>query len=118
LSGKTNYSSRSEEAANVSEQTYLPQRQAMPYKRSYDTAQCEVLWESVCIAIDERYRRSDLTAKLVKAHLEMFPNQDRAIVRLARPWLANSLLLADRALLQMAFSQEIGPGYSIEIVTD
>jgi hypothetical protein len=123
LSGKNNYSYQPERANLTITSKEVPsevnvlevsQREA----KSYNAAQCGVLWERVCTALDERYRRPDLTAKLVKAHLEIAPNEDRATVRLARPWLANSLLLADRALLQMAFSQEIGPGYCLEIVAD
>ncbi|MEI6044115.1 MAG: hypothetical protein WCS37_06960 [Chloroflexota bacterium] len=126
FSGKTDYLSRSEFARNsdltttskelettVSEEA---QRPATPEKKSYTSAQCEVLWERVCDALEGRYRRSDLATKVTKAHLEIMADLSRATIRLSQPWLINSLLLADRALLQMAFSQEVGPGYCLEII--
>ena len=81
----------------------------------YSEPDCGLLWEKVCQAIGERYRRPDLAAKLVASSLTIKSDIRKARISLAQPWLINSLLSAEQALMQMAFSQEFEPGYKLEI---
>jgi hypothetical protein len=80
-----------------------------------DAAKCALLWDRVCAALSERFRRPDLVRNLSRARLEIEPVTHTAKICLERPWLQGSILSAERALLQLAFSQEVGAGYTLEI---
>ncbi len=81
---------------------------------SFNNNQTALLWEKVCEAITLRFRKPDLAGKLVGATVEMVSGEKAAYIALCRPWRELGLLASEQAIVKMAFSQEIGPGYNLK----
>jgi len=75
-------------------------------------------------ALRDRYRRPELAAKLlgepgrgvVGAELSLDHEAHKVAISFTHaPWLANSFLAEDRALIKIVVSQELGQGYELQI---
>ncbi len=80
----------------------------------YTEGQLAELWSKVCLALAERYHNAQLATKAANAQLKVDLAKKQVVVSFGScPWVLNSLLTSERALLQMAISQEIGKGYEL-----
>ncbi len=85
-----------------------------PELTSEPDEEAQILWARVCQALAQRYRNPQLAQKIDSGTLKLdIINKKVCISFEAAPWVTATLLSAERALLQMAISQEIGPGFSL-----
>jgi len=86
------------------------------YQVLYSAAQLADCWKKVLLATSERYHRPELALKLSSTTLKLdYAKKEVLISAVACPWLVSSVLFSDLALLQLAFSQEVVPGYKLRM---
>lgn len=110
--GESDWSYAETEAEKI-----LVSSRAQVGKADYNAPNGINCWERVCDALSRRFRREDLVQKLTGSDLRLDATHGKAYLKLGQPWLLGSLLSDERALLQLVISQEVGPGYILEIGT-